>query len=188
MSMLEWAGSSLQEEMLLRAEGLTAWPPSLNWDDTLLILEEMGSGRSAGGLTAMRWRQSSYRREEDGVRFALYWRKQYTKKNIMSTVNCCLCCYFTLLNAGCRVLFVFICVLLCCCIHMNYLTESRFSCKAKKYLLVQIWPGCSLQECRFKISDGDFFVLLLIQQASSVLLNNGKFQAFKTQWDLHTLR
>lgn len=30
MSMLEWAGSSLQEEMLLLAEGLTAWPPSLN--------------------------------------------------------------------------------------------------------------------------------------------------------------
>lgn len=59
--MLEWAGSSLQDERLLRAEGLTAWPPSLNWDDTLLIREEIGSGRSVGGLTAMRCRQSSYR-------------------------------------------------------------------------------------------------------------------------------
>ena len=68
MSMLEWAGSSLQEEMLLRAEGLTAGPPSLNCEDTLLILEEMGSGRSAGGLTAIRCRQSSYRREgRDGL-------------------------------------------------------------------------------------------------------------------------
>ena len=67
MSMFEWAGSSLQEEMLLRAEGLTAGPPSLNWDDTLLILEEIGSGRSVGGLTAMRCRQSSCRRE-DGER------------------------------------------------------------------------------------------------------------------------
>lgn len=61
--MLEWAGSSLQDETLLRAEGLMAGPPSLNWDETLLILEEMGSGRSAGGLTAMRWRQSSCGRE-----------------------------------------------------------------------------------------------------------------------------
>lgn len=59
MSMLEWAGSSLQDEMLLRAEGLMAGPASLNWDDTLLILEAVGSGRSVGGLTAIRCRQSS---------------------------------------------------------------------------------------------------------------------------------
>lgn len=63
MSMFEWAGSSLQDETLLRAEGLMAGPASLNWDDTLLILEEMGSGRSVEGLTAMRCRHSSYRGE-----------------------------------------------------------------------------------------------------------------------------
>ena len=60
--MLEWAGSSHQEEVLLRAEGLTAGPPSLNWDDTLLMRDWRawnGSGRSAGGLTAIRWRHSS---------------------------------------------------------------------------------------------------------------------------------
>lgn len=61
--MFEWAGSSLQDEMLLRAEGLTAAPASLNWDDTLLILEEIGSGRSLEGLTAMRCRHSSCGRE-----------------------------------------------------------------------------------------------------------------------------
>lgn len=59
MSRLEWAGSSLQDDRLLRADGLTAWAPSLNCDETLLIREEMGSGRSVGGLTAIRWRQSS---------------------------------------------------------------------------------------------------------------------------------
>lgn len=64
MSMLEWAGSSLQEEMLPRPEGLTAGPPSLNWDETLLILEEMGSGRSTEGLTDMRCRHSSCRAED----------------------------------------------------------------------------------------------------------------------------
>lgn len=61
--MFEWAGSSLQDETLLRAEGLTAGPTSLNWDDALLILEEMGSGRSFEGLTAIRCLHSSYRRE-----------------------------------------------------------------------------------------------------------------------------
>lgn len=68
--MCEWAGSSLQDETLLRAEGLTAGPASLNWDDTLLILEEIGSGRSVGGLTAMRCRHSSCRRGGGGVRAA----------------------------------------------------------------------------------------------------------------------
>lgn len=61
--MFEWTGSSLQEETLLRAEGLRAGPASLNWEDALLILEEMGSGRSLEGLTAIRCRHSSYRRE-----------------------------------------------------------------------------------------------------------------------------
>lgn len=61
--MFEWAGSSLQDETLLRAEGLTAAPASLNWEETLLILEEMGSGRSLEGLTAMRCLHSSCREE-----------------------------------------------------------------------------------------------------------------------------
>lgn len=62
--MLEWAGSSLQEETLLRAEGLTAGPASPNWEETLLILEERGSARSPGGLTAMRCLHSSCRRDK----------------------------------------------------------------------------------------------------------------------------
>lgn len=61
--MFEWAGSSLQDETLVRAEGLTAAPASLNWEETLLILEETGSGRSPEGLAAMRCRHSSYGRE-----------------------------------------------------------------------------------------------------------------------------
>ena len=55
--MLEWTGSSDQEEVELRAEGLTMGPPSLNWDDTLLSRDDtlcIGSGRSAGGLTDIR--------------------------------------------------------------------------------------------------------------------------------------
>ena len=53
--MLEWEGSSPQEEVLPRAEGLTAAPPppppSLNWEETLVMREERGS---EGGFTAMR--------------------------------------------------------------------------------------------------------------------------------------
>lgn len=48
--MLEWTGSSDQEEVELRAEGLTMGPPSPNWGATLCI----GSGRSAGCLTDIR--------------------------------------------------------------------------------------------------------------------------------------
>ncbi len=81
MSMFEWAGSSLQEERLLRAEGLMAWPPSLNWDDTLLILEEIGSARSVGGLTAIRCRQSSCRRKsgDRSVRAAAAGNEKFQK-------------------------------------------------------------------------------------------------------------
>lgn len=72
--MFEWAGSSLQDDTLLRAEGLTAWTASLNWEETLLILEEIGSGRSAEGFTAIRCRQSSFERKgTDGSVTAGVW-------------------------------------------------------------------------------------------------------------------
>lgn len=90
MSMFEWAGSSLQDEMLLRAEGLTAGPPSLNWDDTLLILEEIGSGRSVGGLTAIRCRQSSYgRKSRDRSVGAVMqlWQLHLKHLNIIGTTS-----------------------------------------------------------------------------------------------------
>ena len=57
--MLAWAGSSHQEEVLLRAEGLAATGPSLNCDDTLLSREWRSvSGRSAA-RTDMRCLHSS---------------------------------------------------------------------------------------------------------------------------------
>lgn len=60
MSMLEWAGSSLQEEVLVRADGLGIGP-SLNWDETLFIREAwIGSDFSTGGFTAIRCLHSSY--------------------------------------------------------------------------------------------------------------------------------
>src|SRR4029434_857247 len=65
MSMLDGAVSSLQDEVLLRAEGL-GMGPSLNCDDTLLMREvcavcARGSGRSPRSArsdvcNAMRWR------------------------------------------------------------------------------------------------------------------------------------
>lgn len=59
MSMLGSAGSSDQDEVLLRAGGLGIGP-SLNCEDTLLMRDPGGaSGRSAV-RTAMRWRQSSW--------------------------------------------------------------------------------------------------------------------------------
>ena len=58
--MLDWTGSSHQDEVLLRAEGLGTGP-SLSCEDTLLIRDECsGSGRSEA-FTAMRWRHSSCR-------------------------------------------------------------------------------------------------------------------------------
>lgn len=61
MSMLEWAGSSLQDEVLVRADGLGIGP-SLNWDETLFIREEwIGSDFSTEGFTAIRCLHSSYR-------------------------------------------------------------------------------------------------------------------------------
>lgn len=45
--MLDGTGSSHQEEVLLRADGLPAPGPSLNWEDTLLRREwRRVSGRS----------------------------------------------------------------------------------------------------------------------------------------------
>lgn len=61
MSMLECAGSSLQEEVLVRPEGL-GMGPSLSWDDTLFIREEWrGSTLSTGGFTDILCLHSSYR-------------------------------------------------------------------------------------------------------------------------------
>lgn len=59
--MLDGTGSSHQEEVLLRVDGL-ATGPSLNWDDTLLSREwRRVSGRSTRSdvRIAIRWRQSS---------------------------------------------------------------------------------------------------------------------------------
>lgn len=39
--MLDWAGSSDQDEVLLRAEGL-GMGPSLSWDETLLMRDVCG--------------------------------------------------------------------------------------------------------------------------------------------------
>lgn len=60
--MLDGTGSSHQEEVLLRVEGLAAGP-SLNWDETLLRREwRRVSGRSTRSdvRLAMRWRHSSW--------------------------------------------------------------------------------------------------------------------------------
>lgn len=64
--MLEGTGSSHQEEVLLRVEGLAAGP-SLNCDDTLLSREwRRVSGRSTRSdvRLAMRWRHSSWEQQE----------------------------------------------------------------------------------------------------------------------------
>lgn len=61
--MLDGTGSSHQEEVLLRVDGLAAGP-SLNCDDTLLSLEWRSvSGRSTRSdvRVAMRWRHSSWK-------------------------------------------------------------------------------------------------------------------------------
>lgn len=60
--MLDGTGSSHQEEVLLRVEGLAAGP-SLNWEETLLSREwRRVSGRSTRSdvRLAMRWRHSSW--------------------------------------------------------------------------------------------------------------------------------
>lgn len=65
--MLDGTGSSHQDEVLLRVEGLAAGP-SLNWDETLLSREwRRVSGRSTRSdvRLAMRWRQSSW--ESQGI-------------------------------------------------------------------------------------------------------------------------
>lgn len=70
MSMLDGTGSSHQEEVLLRVDGLHAGP-SLNWEDTLLSREcRRVSGRSTRSdvRIAIRWRHSSYGWEEKMVR------------------------------------------------------------------------------------------------------------------------
>lgn len=67
MSMLDWTGSSDQEEVLLRAEGLGIGP-SLNWEETLLMRDVCGpSGRSCG-RTDIRWRHSSCKTARGRVR------------------------------------------------------------------------------------------------------------------------
>lgn len=58
MSMLDWTGSSDQDEVLLRAEGLGIGP-SLNWDETLLMRDVCGPSERSCGRTAIRWRHSS---------------------------------------------------------------------------------------------------------------------------------
>lgn len=70
--MLEGTGSSHQEEVLLRVEGLAAGP-SLNWDETLLSREwRRVSGRSTRSdvRLAMRCRHSSW--EEQGSALKCY--------------------------------------------------------------------------------------------------------------------
>lgn len=64
--MLDGTGSSHQEEVLLRVDGLAAGP-SLNWDETLLSREwRRVSGRSTRSdvLIAIRWRHSSWGLQE----------------------------------------------------------------------------------------------------------------------------
>lgn len=59
MSILGGAGSSDQDEVLLRAEGLGTGP-SLNCEDTLLMRDTCGASGWSEVCTAMRWRQSSW--------------------------------------------------------------------------------------------------------------------------------
>lgn len=64
--MLDGTGSSHQEEVLLRVEGLAAGP-SLNCEETLLSREwRRVSGRSTRSdvRIAIRWRQSSWELQE----------------------------------------------------------------------------------------------------------------------------
>lgn len=64
--MLDGTGSSHQEEVLLRVDGLAAGP-SLNWEETLLSREwRRVSGRSTRSdvRIAIRWRQSSWELQE----------------------------------------------------------------------------------------------------------------------------
>lgn len=62
-----WTGSSDQDEVLLRAEGLGIGP-SLNWDETLLMREVCGPSGRSGGRGAMRWRHSSWKTEAESGR------------------------------------------------------------------------------------------------------------------------
>lgn len=63
--MLVWVGSSLQDDVLLRAEGLCIGP-SLNCEDTLLMRDVCDGWKTSDRsprsdvCTAMRWRQRSY--------------------------------------------------------------------------------------------------------------------------------
>lgn len=84
MSMLECAGSSLQDEVLVRAEGL-GMGPSLSWDDTLFIREEWrGSTLSTGGFTDILCLHSSYTQRRIKSKKRSEWVK---KNNVGVTVN-----------------------------------------------------------------------------------------------------
>lgn len=61
--MMGSAGSSDQDEVLLRAEGLGIGP-SLNCEDTLLMRDTCGASGWSEVRTAMRWRQSSWGQRE----------------------------------------------------------------------------------------------------------------------------
>lgn len=65
MSMLGCAGSSDQDEVLLRAEGLGAGP-SLNWDETLLMRDVCRASGWSGARVVMRCRHSSWVTERQG--------------------------------------------------------------------------------------------------------------------------
>lgn len=65
--MLDWTGSSDQDEVLLRAEGL-GMGPSLSWDETLLIRDVCGPSERSWGRAAIRWRHSSCKTARGRVR------------------------------------------------------------------------------------------------------------------------
>lgn len=65
MSMLDCTGSSDQDDVLLRADGLGIGP-SLNWDETLLMRDACGASGRSDVRTAMRCRHSSWGRARAG--------------------------------------------------------------------------------------------------------------------------
>ncbi|TNN73369.1 hypothetical protein EYF80_016323 [Liparis tanakae] len=86
MSMLDGTGSSHQEEVLLRVDGLAAGP-SLNWDETLLSRElRRVSGRSARSdvRMAIRWRHSSWLAS---FSFMRRWERWRTQKKVVDTAS-----------------------------------------------------------------------------------------------------
>lgn len=70
MSMLGCAGSSDQDEVLLRADGLGIGP-SLNWEETLLMRDVCGASGRSDVRTAMRCRHSSCKTARARVRAAV---------------------------------------------------------------------------------------------------------------------